>query len=103
MFKLKGKDTGEKKLVNDQLKEAFLPVETKFFLLFYIGVEVEMKLTEDQLQTLLAEGNGTYWELEWSEGGDEILRIIPYTDLQVAKNLYDQRFDDVMYDFESRL
>ncbi len=83
--------------LNKRLEE----VDHKLMLLLFSNTEHKMSMTETELENILEDGNGTYWDYE-----DE--KMSPYGSDEVVSNLLDLDIadvddNDIFYDFNSRL
>lgn len=84
-----------------KIKKALKRNQKKYNALFLKDTTITKQLTEHELMNLLIAGEGTYWDLEYSDEG-EILGIKPYSLDVVLKNLH-PTVDDVFADFTARL
>lgn len=83
-----------------KIKKALKRNQKKYNALFLKDTTMK-QLTEHELMNLLIVGEGTYWDLEYSDEG-EILNIKPYSLDVVLKKLH-PTVDDVFADFAARL
>lgn len=86
-----------------ELNARLAKVDHKLMLLLFENTPHDIKLTESELEAVLEDGDGIYWDYE-----DE--KMSPYSSDVVVDNLInleiselDTDNDDFMYDFNERL